>query len=439
MKTNNTQAAAPDPSGAVDPAVPARTRVSRPRGGEANGARESGPAAGNVSVAELAAQLSKGRIARRSTPGPVNPSTPPAGGEPSAPELDPSLEQSDVSDPSLDGEGSGEDGFLQDSSAVDHPLSASLSPDAVQPGDDSAASSSAESADPGGSDPDALATSAGRPAWFTEALAEAKLPKGREQLLKRLHTLVDQRDMERNRRLQVEQQMQQQAQERPSEISNRKFEISNEPPEAQQLSEQIAQLDYVIQLAENNPDGATVPEGQGRERYFSPQELANARRNAERQRQDLVSERSALRVAFRQQMAGMRKEYAQQARTAYPWLTNPQSAEAKEFAQVVGQLGDLQARFPDLDLWVADAVAGRLARTAKSQNGRAVGALAPRKTPAPAAPPPVPGGGSAAPRRGPVTPVQAVDQARQQFETSGRLTDLAHKFAVQRQSRTRRQ
>jgi hypothetical protein len=333
----------------------------------------------------------------------------------------------------------GDDGFLQDSTALDNPLSASSPPDAAQPGDDSAASSSAESAEPGGPDPDAP-PGPGRPAWFDEALAEARLPKGREQLLKRLHTLVDQRDTERYRRLEAERQLQTQAQERPPRPAEAPAGPM-ESPETQALSHQIAQLDYVIQLAQDNPDGVQVPLGNGKERYFTPQELANARRTAELQRQDLVSERSALRVAFRRELAQQRQEFTQQARTAYPWLGNAQSNEAKEFARLLQQLPGIQERFPDADLWLADAVAGRATRLARSGNGHGpgAGALAPRRATAPVVPPPVPGGGTAAPRRSPPTPAQAVDQARQQFETSGRLADLAGQFTAQRQSRTRRQ
>lgn len=217
--------------------------------------------------------------------------------------------------------------------------------------------------------------------------------------------------------------------------------FSNHPVIAE-INANLTVVNHALRFADENPDGGEYTDEKGGKREFTAAEVRTIRRNAEASRTELLTERAAtlqsLRSAHQAEATKADKEFA----AAYPKLTKRDTAEGIEFEETVRQAPELK-RFPDYKLWIADAMAGRAARLAKAKagansgkNGQAVRPLgAPMVKPKGSNEPPnvVTQAAAGAPR---VNAKQKDAQvARETFQKSGRVEDLAVMFSRNKAAR----
>lgn len=432
MSQANTDQATLEP-GATPPTEPARPPRLRP-----GVARVTGPDSGNVSVAELAAKYAKARSASsRSVASPsasAAPVTPAAASPDSVPGAEASGGSSDAVPAAAPEARAATVDVNSDSAAAAGlpgpspeaeplPLEASglTSPDAST----SAPSEGAGALEDLGVEPGSE---------LAEILAEAKLPKGVEKLVKRLNRLGEQRDAERNARLELERRLAQgqrspAASEASAPLAAPTPAALRTDPEMRAIAAGFAEIQQIETWAAQNPDGGTLADGRGGQIMVDAPTLRAALAQAAERRQELKTQAQIREHELRKEEAQQRAQSEAEARQAYGYLTKPEAPEHKEFTEHVSRFPQIQA-LPDWQLWVGDALVGRRLRlqaaARQQQNPQ------PRRVAANGQPAPQPGALASAPMRTVQGPQQALQQAQQAYEQTGRVKDLAQKYALRR-------
>lgn len=273
------------------------------------------------------------------------------------------------------------------------------------------------------------------PAELKAAIEEAKAAgdKGKASLLKRVHTVVDQRDTERMGRLQAEQQVQQLT-AKVSELEKGgtapAIAGNGDPvadhPAVRGIAAQIADIDTYLDWAEANPEGGELPDAKtGKGVFMDAAKVKNILRNGEKVRADLVAQRAVVENQVRTAHEEASRKFDAEAARLYPEFAKKDSALSQEAEQFARQLPSIK-QFPDWKLVVGDYTRGRAARLAAEK--AAAGARKPAaKQPARV----VTESAEVAPLEE-ADPKKAGSKEQKQFEKTGRTTDLAKAFAARR-------
>lgn len=270
------------------------------------------------------------------------------------------------------------------------------------------------------------------PKEVAEAMAELKKAgnKGAADLLKRVHTVVDQRDTERMGRL---------AAERDNEALRAQIEevrkggsggstptISEDPvmnhPEVHRVATQLQAVDNYLAWAEAHAEGGEIDDGKGGKQFLDAAAVAKLAKNGERLRTDLVIVRRDTERNVRDQYESASANFHQQAVKLYPWLADTKSEEYKRMDNLLKALPQLKG-FADRELIIGDFFRGQQLRLAAEK----AGARGKRTVKIPARV--VAEGGDNAP--GGEDDGEG-GREQKQFEKTGRVKDLAKSFAARR-------
>jgi hypothetical protein len=245
-------------------------------------------------------------------------------------------------------------------------------------------------------------------------MADATTPAGLKKAVAWIHEVVDQRDVERNARIDAERRLAEvegggrRAEDSPDDAGLENAPTPTTPAAASQalpaIEQQLVQLDQrqarlqaAIAWAAQNSDGGTLRDKQGNPievdaaglQTYVAQWRADLAPLAD-QRTALVTRREIAAVAHQQTMATRFRTAEQQALEMYPWLKNtssPEYVEARAFMEANPGISYL----PDWPLMVGAHVSAKRSRT----TAVAAGALPPQVAPpltrarAAAVPPPV--------------------------------------------------
>lgn len=264
-------------------------------------------------------------------------------------------------------------------------------------------------------------------------IAKADGKKGVAQLLKRVKTLVDQRDTERNGRLTTAEENAQLRAELQA-ARNGKSETRNGSsngfthPEVARVTEELANVDHWLGFIEDSlptleePDQVVeIPNGKGGKIRANAQQLTALQRDLQTQRTELVAERKIVEKQTQQAWNDSFKEHHAVAVREFPWLKNPNSPEHQQM-QAILKVFPAFKQSPDYELAIGDFLAGKALREARAKTK---GAATTRKAPPSREPTKVvtdaPGGG--ANREASVD--KEVKAAEAQFKKTGKTSDLA--------------
>lgn len=270
-----------------------------------------------------------------------------------------------------------------------------------------------------------------------DAINAAKLDKGGAKLVGRIHEVVDQRDAERNARVEAERKLAELTAARTAPDAAQQQaaaaavlpgrEVFERDASVQQMNEQLQSVEEVLRWARKNPDGGTVTTDKGEVEYSADQ-VQRYTEWADSERVRLMAERSTTVAQLRHDFMQARQTNFAKAVQLYPWLENKGSPEFQQALEVIRQNPGV-VHTPDMELRVARYVEGLKLETANA-----------KKTATPPArrngtnPPPVvthsPNGTS---RNGSAAKPAAAAEA--QFKTSGRVDDLGKMLVEQRRAR----
>jgi hypothetical protein len=254
-----------------------------------------------------------------------------------------------------------------------------------------------------------------RPAWLAEILADATTPQGLKKAVARIHEVVDQRDAERNKRIEAERRLAE-ATGQPAthaDDAGRADGLETEPETVaaaqptqplnvieQQLvalDKRQASLQSAIAWAAQNPDGGTLRDKQGNPievdsaglQTYVAQWRADLAPLAD-QRTALVTRRELAAVEHQRTMATRFRTAETEALAMYPWLKNtssPEYLQARAFMEANPGISYL----PDWPLMVGAHVTAKRSRSTAAVAGSLPPPVAPPLTRARAAavPPPV--------------------------------------------------
>lgn len=261
--------------------------------------------------------------------------------------------------------------------------------------------------------------------------------KGALQILqKRIPKLVDQRDTERNGRLQAVEQNAQLRQEltearKPKEVRQDAGPTLQHPEVAKVMGE-LNNVDTWLGWCEQNPEGGELPDGKGKDGtvQLDASQVTTMRRELEKNRTELVARKvqteATAKAEFRQQF----ETHHAAAVAQYPWLKNAQSPEHQEMQGIL-QVAPWFKQSPDYELAIGDFLAGKALRLAKAKT---VNGLPPRKPAAAREPtrvmadPPTTGARRQEPGKA------KKEEADSKFKSSGSTKDLAKRFSADRQA-----
>ena len=291
--------------------------------------------------------------------------------------------------------------------------------------------------------PDDLGNANGRPQWVQELLDDPDIPKVKKTLLTRIHSLVDERDAERNARLELE-RAQAQATVAPA----------NQPqagpagtgleahPNVRAIDGQLSQVLSGLEILERHPEGGELTRLDGqplldanqRPLQMTPDEVRHARLKYNADLSRLNAERATTVMALGQDRSAREAEANRTARASYPWLNDRQSAEYQTAVTVLREFPGVKAN-PEWPLVVGRYVTGLMAERAAAAR-----TMPPR--PAPMTRPK--GGNTPAPvaaQRSVVAPpadpvATELAEARDSYRKAPTVKNRAKLFALQRQQST---
>ena len=243
---------------------------------------------------------------------------------------------------------------------------------------------------------------------------DAKARKNFADMAKRIHDLVDQRDAERNARLEAERRL---ATPPPADTP---------PPPADQQA-RLKQIDQLLDWCDENSDGGQLTDAKGNPVELDAAAVRKHRRQWEREYLELAADNRVSRFEQQQRQAAEQTRAVEAAVAKYPWMNNPQSSEYAEAMKVIAERPYLKGQ-PDAAMAIGEMVTARLGLAAAR-------ALTPPPPPRPNGnPAPLPGAaGAVAPSRS--TPQKQLQDARAQFEKDGSAVNLAKFYAAQRAAR----
>jgi len=385
----------------------------------APGTTAAPPQPGNVSVRQLAASLSKtpagGSAPANTTGDPATP-TKKTDEEPAATTADANTatpEGGEPTDPAAEIGTDPEKGTTQDPEPEPEP----------EPGD-------AEPEPEPEPEPQA-----GLPAELQDAidLAKGDGKKGVAQLLKRVHSLADQRDTERNARLAAAEENRQlrselqQARTKAPEVQTSGGASAH--PEVAQISQELSNVDHWLAWCDSNPEGGEIPKGDETV-TLTPQQVQAVRRDLQNQRTELVARKVQTEREYKQAYGQAYAQHHQEALKEFPWLADAAAPERQEMDAILKVFPAFK-QSPDYELAIGDYLAGRKLRDARTK-ARATNGTVRKPTPArtPTKVVAEPPGGA---RRGDPKKDEK-KQADEKFQSSGRTADLAKTFAASRRA-----
>ena len=279
------------------------------------------------------------------------------------------------------------------------------------------------------------------PAEVAEAMEIAKAQdggKGKADLLKRVYKLVDQRDTERNARLAAEEALAKTSADLEAARKGEAVPIQSNDvhPAVAAVQSELRNVDHWLgnlrralpELRAGRLETLDVPDGKGGVAKLNQETVEAMVDELGNSRVELVARKvqteSQVKAAFEQMHRAVHAEAVQR----YPWLTKPDSPEKVRMQALLKAMPQIK-QFPDYELVVGDYLRGEALRLAENK-ARANGA-APRKSAAARDPARVaiessPSGTSEKSRNGESA------EAEQQFEKTGRTSDLAKSFSAKR-------
>lgn len=277
----------------------------------------------------------------------------------------------------------------------------------------------------------------GLPEELVDAMAIAKGDKkeGVAKLLKRVHTLADQRDTERNGRLAVAdenkalraelQQLRQGGEKNGQRNGNSPNGWTH--PEVARAGQELANVDHWLTWCEENAGGGEVPDGKGGNLELTTAQVRAVERDLQRQRQELVARKVGLEGEVRRRYETQFGESHALAVKEYPWLAKADAPERAQFEQILEYFPAFK-QSPDYELSVGDYLAGKALREARAK-ARVNGTR--KATPA-RVPTNVPTNAPAQSARRTNTEEEDVKTTEEAFSKSGSVRDLAKSFAAKR-------
>lgn len=273
------------------------------------------------------------------------------------------------------------------------------------------------------------------------AEGDAKQAKAKAvtDLQKRVHKVVDQRDSERNGRLAAERELAdlkaQMATGAGKPATNgagvNGAEMNEQfagDAEVVALDKTLSQVEAFLDFAAKHPDGGSF-EDNGKTYELDADQMRAFKSKSEKERIRLSSKREARLESKHQAFMTERAEAHTEAVKLYPWIENKASAEFQEAIRLIQKNPGVMAH-ADFELIVARQVAGqRLETEARKKLGN--GNLKPGGSRIPA--PVVTHAAAAAPKAAPGTAkAKAVEE---QFKSSGKVNDLATLLAERKRAR----
>lgn len=273
------------------------------------------------------------------------------------------------------------------------------------------------------------------------AIEEAKAAgfKGIGKQLKRISRLTDLRDVERMGRLQAEQratqletQLAESRKGAPAAPSAGRDRYASDP-KIRDLDAELANTEQLLEWADANEDGATVPEGNGT-REMTPQEVRKYRRAAEAKRTELLGKRAVITGRMDSEHAVASRQADAVAFEIYPNLNKPGTPEHETAQQVFERYPDI-ANDPGRHLIVAHYIRGLLAWQADCAKQGKKAELAPMTKPKGGTEPTkLPGSpAAAAPRIN--APQAELAAAEAKWKKSGRIADYQKWLALNQTAR----
>ncbi len=186
------------------------------------------------------------------------------------------------------------------------------------------------------------------------------------------------------------------------------------------IQQQLGHKREVLRWADENPEGATLTDEKGNEASYSPEQVRAIKLSA-------LEDIGDLRGQLREHQTGLgqlREHWDAEAVKAYPDLKDTNTQLSRDVETMLDKLPWLR-EVPDARISLADMLAGRNARLKRAPAAGAAAATnhAPRG----------PSAASAAPaRRAEGEPSEEIKKANQTFQETGRVTDLARRFALER-------
>lgn len=218
-----------------------------------------------------------------------------------------------------------------------------------------------------------------------QAIREAAMAPDKAQavakMAKRIKTVVDERDAERNQRLALQQQL---TQGQPTEPAEQPTRAESAPTPT---NDKIAEIDAKITTVRRalatiaaNPNGYDVTNDKGEvTRSLSAEQLAQLQIDASVELGELSAEKKIIQRELQQQEEAQRAEASTTAIREYPWVNNREAPEYQLAVQELRQLGPVAAELRKSPAFAL--IVGRYIRGLQAERSAAAQSAA---TPAPA-------------------------------------------------------
>lgn len=285
------------------------------------------------------------------------------------------------------------------------------------------------------------------PPEVLEAIEIAKAQdggKGKADLLKRVHKLVDARDTERNARLTAEEQAKtlrtelQQARTAKPEVATQ----SGVHPAVAKIQGELANVDHWMGVCEDalpklqsgEMEFAEFPDGKGGMIKAGAKDIQKTLRELQDIRQETVAKKVATERDVKQAFDAKYAESHAMAIKRFPGLSSPTSPESVQLNKIVSAFPALK-QFPDYEVAIGHMLRSMAMDQKATADAKLKGAL---KKPAASREPTristEPPGGGADPDE---TGEKTAKQSESQFKKTGSVKDLAKSLTARRQvSRT---
>ncbi len=204
---------------------------------------------------------------------------------------------------------------------------------------------------------------------IAEAIREAGLEpdkaKAVAKMAKRIAKVVDERDAERNKRLELEMAGQQKP--TPSQEQPATAQVTTGDPRVAGIDKQIDQIKSALRTIAQNRDGVTTTDPKtGAEVHFSAEDLEGHRVEYEQQLTQLTAEKFVVTREIERETQSQRELAATEAIRSYPWINDNRSEDYQLAVAELRKLGPLAKQLkdhPSFPLFVGRYVRGLRAET----------------------------------------------------------------------------
>lgn len=271
-----------------------------------------------------------------------------------------------------------------------------------------------------------------------EAIEEAKLTGSQKQQVKRIHTLLSDREAARKQVEDLESQVAELAARTPANQTAPGADYTAFNPRMRELNEQRASQQKVLdvlpqlrqRLEDSGDDELRLQAGEGREVVFTKADLDAREAEAKEVLGDLRLEEKLLRRELKANFEAESAQYDAKAKELFPWTADPQAKEWAEVKPYLDLFPELAQRAPGFKLILAGLHAlerrgFKLDGDAAPPKAQAVPVRRVRPASEPtrmAATPP------AAPKR--EEGADRIKKLRDRTRETGRVDDLAEEFAA---------